>query len=132
MAKRLEIKPDWLHRLLLAWAKRAIKQGSGPLGYPSVCPMFSERVQAPQGSREPWDLTGDDLNEVALAIAELESKHRLAITRAYKPWTIPAISNEVAAYGVTDRTWTRWCHEAALQLGRKLERKTEAWMTVAA
>ena len=63
--------------------------------------------------------------EAVQAIAELTPKHRLAITRAYKVWTIPSMADAIAAYGVTDRTWGNWAHEAGRELARKLERQAK-------
>lgn len=122
MSKRLIIEPHWLHNLLMHWASASFRS-RGALSFPGVCPMFNERVQFKSQAREPFELTPDDYKDVALAVAELETKHRLAITRAYKPWTIDSISHELAAYGVTDRTWQNWCHAAAQELARKLERR---------
>lgn len=120
--KRLTIEPNWLHHLLMDWAFSSFPKGGG-LGYPSRCVYIGERIPQQATSREPWELTPKDRDEVALAVAELSLKHRLAITRAYKPWTIPAIEGDFAMFGVTDRTWRRWCHEAAIELARKLDRE---------
>lgn len=125
MSKRSFIEPRWLDCLLHAWAMRSISGQSSPLGYPSVSSMFKERVQFKQGSREPFELTADDFNDVSLAVAELSHKHRLAITRAYKPWTVASINAEMAAYQVSDRTWRRWVHEAASELAGKLSRRVD-------
>jgi hypothetical protein len=71
-------------------------------------------------SLEPWDLTTADHDELALCIAGLERKHCLAITRAYKPWTIPSIAHDLGMYHVTDRTWRTWAHAAGLELAEKM------------
>lgn len=122
MSKRLVIEPHWLHNLLMHWASASFRS-RGPLGYPQVSPMFTERVQFKAESREPFELTPDDYADVALAVSELQHKHRLAITRAYKPWTVESIARDMAMYGVTDRTWQNWCHAAATELARKLEKR---------
>lgn len=121
MSKRLVIEPHWLHVLLMDWAFSSFPKGGG-LGYPSKCTYLAERIPNQARSVEPWELTRKDRDEVALAIAELSDKHRLAITRAYKVWRIPSMADAIAAYGVTDRTWGNWAHEAGKELARKLER----------
>lgn len=123
MSKRLVIEPHWLHVLLMDWATSSFPKGGG-LGYPSRCVYIGERIPQQATSREPWDLTRGDRDEVALAVAELSPKHRLAITRAYKPWTIDATADQAAAYGVTNRTWANWAHEAGKELAQKLGRVT--------
>ncbi len=120
MSKRLVIEPHWLHVLLMDWAFSSFPKGGG-LGYPSKCTYLSERIPQQARSFEPWELTRQDRDEVALAIAELSPKHCLAITRAYKPWKLPGMAEALAAYGVTDRTWGNWAHEAGRELARKLE-----------
>jgi hypothetical protein len=125
MAKRSFIEPHWLDRLLHSWALHSIRSG-GPLGYPSVSPMFMGRVQIKKGSREPFELNQDDYNDVSIAVAELAHKHRLAITRAYKPWAAASINAEMAVYQVSDRTWRRWVHEAAAELAGKLSRRVDS------
>jgi hypothetical protein len=87
--------------------------------------MFMGRVPTRQGSREPFELTKDDYKDVSLAVADLQHKHRLAITRAYKPWAAASINAEMAAYQVSDRTWRRWVHEAAAELTAKLSRRVD-------
>lgn len=124
MSKRLVIEPHWMHNLLMHWSTVSFRN-KGALGYPTTCLMFKERVQFKAQQREPFELTQDDYDDVSLAVSELETKHRLAITRAYKPWQIEAISQDTAAYGVTDRTWQNWCHAAAIELARKLERRVD-------
>lgn len=119
MSKRLVIEPYALHVLLMDWAFSSFPKGGG-LGYPNKCVYLTERTQQQARSFEPWDLSRQDRDEVALAIAELSHKHRLAITRAYKPWKIPDIDRDMAAFGVSGRTWRRWCHEAAQELAPKL------------
>ena len=123
MSKRLVIEPHWLHVLLMDWAFASFPRGGG-LGYPSKCTYLAERIPNQTASVEPWALTRRDRDEVALAIAELSPKHRLAITRAYKVWTIQGMADQIAAYGVTDRTWGNWAHEAGKELARKLERQS--------
>lgn len=125
MSKRLVIEPNWLHNLLMDWAFSSFPKGGG-LGYPSKCTYLAERIPNQTASVEPWALTRRDRDEVALAIAELSPKHRLAITRAYKVWTIQGIADQIAAYGVTDRTWGNWAHEAGKELARKLEKVSHA------
>lgn len=130
MSKRLVIEPYWLHCLLMDWAFASFPKGGG-LGYPSKCTYLAERIPQQAASREPWQLSREDRDEVALAIAELTPKHRLAITRAYKVWTIPSMADAIAAYGVTDRTWGNWAHEAGRELARKLERQSKKVCTAA-
>lgn len=131
MSKRAFIEPHWLDRLLHSWALHSIKGSSSALGFPGVSSMFKERVQFKQGSKEPFQLTQDDYNDVSLAVSELSHKHRLAITRAYKPWTIKAIADEFVVYRVTDRTWRNWCHDAARELAGKLARRVDVLPEVA-
>lgn len=119
MSKRLVIEPHWLHVLLMDWAFSSFPKGGG-LGYPSKCTYLAERIPVQARSFEPWELTRSDRDEVALAISELSPKHTLAITRAYKPWKIPSMEDAIAAYGVSDRTWQRWVHEAVKELAPKL------------
>lgn len=119
MSKRLVIEPHALHVLLMDWAFSSFPKGGG-LGYPNKCAYLAERTQQQARSFEPWDLSRQDRDEVALAIAALSHKHRLAITRAYKPWTVASINHEMSAYCVSDRTWRRWCHEAAQELAPRL------------
>lgn len=130
MSKRLVIEPHWLHVLLMDWAFSSFPKGGG-LGYPSKCTYLSERIPQQARSFEPWELTRQDRDEVALAIAELSPKHCLAITRAYKPWKSPGMAEALAAYGVTDRTWGNWAHEAGRELARKLERQSKKVCTAA-
>ena len=125
MSKRLVIEPHWLHVLLMDWAFASFPRGGG-LGYPSKCTYLAERIPNQTASVEPWALTRRDRDEVALAIAELSPKHRLAITRAYKVWTIQGMADQIAAYGVTDRTWGNWAHGAGKELARKLEKVSHA------
>lgn len=127
MTKRAFIEPHWLDRLLQSWAMHSIRGSSGALGFPGVSSMFKERVQFKQGSKEPFELTPDDYNDVSLAVAELSHKHRIAITRAYKPWTVASINADMAAYQVSDRTWRRWTHEAAAELTPKLARRVDTY-----
>lgn len=121
MSKRLIIEPHWLHQLLMDWAFASFPK-SGGLGFPSQCAYLTERIQRQARSREPWELSREDRDEVALAIAELSLKHRLAITRAYKPWTIVSIAQDMEMFHVTDQTWRNWCRSAAIELSRKLDR----------
>lgn len=130
MAKRLIIEPYWLHVLLMDWAFSSFPKGGG-LGYPSKCTYLAERIPNQARSYEPWDLSRTDRDEVALAIAELSPKHSLAITQAYKPWKIPGMLDQLAAYGVTSRTWGNWAHEAGRELARKLEPRFEKMRVVA-
>lgn len=122
MSNRLVIEPYWLHVLLMDWAFSSFPRGGG-LGYPSKCTYLAERIPNKATSFEPWNLTRSDRDEVALAIANLSPKHTLAITRAYKPWKIQGMADAVAAYGVTDRTWGNWAHEAGKELARVLEQR---------
>lgn len=125
MSKRSFVEPHWLDRLLCSWAMHSIRGAASPLSFPRASPMFMERVQFKQGSKEPFELTQEDYDDVSLAVAELEHKHRLAITRAYKPWTVNEINAQMAAYEVSDRTWRRWVHDAAKELAAKLARRVD-------
>lgn len=125
MTKRAFVEPRWLDSLLCAWARYSIKGSSSALGFPPVSPMFMERVQFKPGSRDPFQLTVDDFRDVSMAVGELSMKHRLAITRAYKPWTIESIKQDLGAFQVSDRTWRNWCHEAAKELAGKLARRVD-------
>lgn len=124
MAKRLIIDPHWLHELLMDWAFSSFPK-TGGLGFPTQCAYLTERVQKQATSREPWSISRDERDQVALAIGELDMKHRLALTRAYKPWTIIAIAQDLEMFHVTDQTWRNWCRAAAQELETKLEHLTK-------
>jgi hypothetical protein len=120
MSKPFKVEPHRLHILLMHWSRRSSNLMSSPLGYPGTCPYLKERTAARTESLEPWDLTTADHDELALCIAGLDRRHCLAITRAYKPWTIQSIAHDLGMYHVTDRTWRTWAHAAALELAEKM------------
>ena len=64
-------------------------------------------------------------------IGRMTAKTSAERQRAYKVWTIPSMADAIAAYGVTDRTWGNWAHEAGRELARKLERQSKKVCTAA-
>lgn len=120
MARRAVVRPDWLDSMLWQWGLRALR-GAG-LGYPTVCPMLKEGIPQQARSFEPEGLCDQDFAQLEGAVAALEHKHQMAVIRAYRPWTAKTIEHEFAAYGVSDRSWQRWLHEAAEKIVVHMER----------
>lgn len=121
MTRRATVDPVWLDRLLVGWGMRAVREA---LGFPPISPMFKERIQQKAESYEPTGYCWQDYTDLETAIDGLDMKYRLVLTRCYKPWTAKAMEAELDSfYGVTDRTWRNWLHEAASILAAKLARK---------
>lgn len=122
MSKRATVEPRWLDAMLIAWGLAQVRQA---LGYPPVSPMFKERIQHRAESYEPTGYCRQDFSDLEAAIDSLDMKHRLVLTRCYKPWTAKAMEAELEAfYDVGERTWRRWLHEAAAILKTKMLRSS--------
>lgn len=119
MAKRSTVEPLWLDDMLVIWGMRSVRD---KLGYPAISPMFRERVGRPARSYEPTGYCGADFDQLQAAIDSLMPKHKLVIMRCFKPWSRMAVEVELRQYGVTERTWVNWLHEAAGLLAAHMDR----------
>lgn len=127
MSRPMRIEPSWLDALLKRWAANDLRRSSGPLGYPSVCIMFHERVQLDRfESREPWAISGRDYADLQRAIDGLETHHNLAIVRHYKPWLQRDLEALFGVYTYTDRHWRNLVHRAVTELAKALAEKPTA------
>jgi len=123
MSRRTLVQPRWLDCLLWNWAIRSLKVESGSIGYYTINPMLKEGIPTQATSYEPTGFNADDFEATTKAIDALPDNFRLVILRAYKPWAARAMEAELDVYGVSERTWQRWTHEAAVILERALMRK---------
>lgn len=119
MSKAATVKPDWLHDLLCAWARWHLNRES--LGFPRVSPMFMERLGVSAQPMLPTGYSGQDYQHVEDAVEALPMKYKLAITRAYRPWTITLIDAEFP--GNSPVTWHRWLTDAAAAVASDLDRR---------
>lgn len=117
------VSPRWLDVMLWQWGLWSLRRASGALGYPTVCPMLKEGIPSRAEAFEPTGYSGEDYRQLEAAIAGLDQKHQLAIVRAYRPWKIAAIAEELIAKDVSDRTWQRWVHEAAALVAEQMGRQ---------
>jgi len=125
MSKRLVIEPYWLHCLLMDWAFASFPKGGG-LGYPSKCTYLAERIPQQAASREPWEVTTAEKEDVAKEIEKLEDRHKHAITRAYKPWCVPSIDEMYPGICGSAKVWARLAREAAQILAVRVEERRNA------
>lgn len=120
MSRRATVEPAWLDAMLRAWGLHRVREA---LGFPSISPMFRERIPSQARSYEPTGYCRQDFTDLEEAIDSLDMKYRLVLTRCYKPWTATAMETELRAFfPVTERTWRNWLHEAATQLTAKMLR----------
>jgi hypothetical protein len=124
MAKRAQVQPDWLDDLLLKWGRNLDSRSS----FPTICPMFRERVGQVARSYEPTGYCEADYRQLEKAIERLEKRHLYVLKMYYKPWTLKEMRGcLVVEYGlVTERTWRNWLHEAAACLVADMERQKQA------
>lgn len=121
MSRRATVNPDWLDRLLVRWGLRSLDDDGG--GWPSVCPMLRDGIPTGRaGSADPFNFGSEDFEALERAIQALPEPQRLAITRAYKPWTAPSIDALMPA--LTD-TWLKRLKAAALTLAAAMARPDE-------
>jgi hypothetical protein len=110
MARRSTVEPRWLDDMLVIWGMRSVRD---KLGFPAICPMFRERVGQPARSYEPTGYCGSDFDQLQAAIDALMPRHKMVIARCFKPWTRLIMEEELQKFGVSERTWVNWLHEAA-------------------
>lgn len=121
MSKRATVNPSWLDRMLVGWGLRSLHtHGSG---WPKVSPMLRDGIPTGRPPSEPFEMGGEDYRALDAAIEALPMVQRVAITRAYKPWTAPGID---ALGFVPTSTWCDRLHTAALTLKTAMQRKTLA------
>lgn len=125
MAKRATVQPIWLDRMLVQWGIRSLKLEISGLGYPRVCPMLSEGIPTQARSHEPTGYSELDFQQLEAAIAKLDRKYALVLSRAYKPWYAEAAAIELRAYEVTERTWYNWLQDAAGMIAVSMARAKE-------
>jgi hypothetical protein len=125
MAKRSTVQPVWLDRMLVQWGIRSLKIEISGLGYPRKCPMLAEGIPTQARSYEPTGYSELDFQQLDTAIAKLDRKYLLVVSRAYKPWYAESAAIELAPYGVTERTWYNWLQDAARMIETSMARDKE-------
>lgn len=119
MSKRSTVEPRWLDDMLVIWGYRTVRD---KLGFPSISPMFRERMGTAARSYEPTGYCGQDFDQLQTAIDALMPRHKLVVVRCFKPWARQAVEEELQKFGVTERTWVNWLHEAAALIAADMDR----------
>jgi hypothetical protein len=118
MSKRATVQPPWLDRLLIGWGLRSLHQHGK--GWYSISPSLKSGIPSGKPPGELFELGGEDYAELDAAIRALPDVQKLAITRAYKPWTAADI--DARAFAPTS-TWCDRLKAAALQLAVAMQRE---------
>ena len=119
MSRRSTVEPRWLDDMLVIWGLRSVRD---KLGFPPISPMFKERVGRPARSYEPTGYCGSDFDQLQAAIDALMPRHKLVIVRCFKPWARDAVEVELRQFGVSERTWVNWLHEAAALVSADMDK----------
>jgi hypothetical protein len=117
MSRRATVEPAWLDAMLVAWGRASLFR----TGWYGINPMLKDGIPTKAESFEPIGLTHLDYRDLEKAIDGLGEKHKMAVIRAYKPWTARAMELEAAVYGANDRVWRHWLDEAAGLLLRAMD-----------
>jgi hypothetical protein len=117
MPRRSTVKPDWLDRMLIGWGCKSLHtQGRG---WYSINPMLKDGIPTGRAPSEPYELGAEDFRELDRCIEALSDLHKLAITRAYKPWSARAIDEQ---FPCGSSTWSERLKAAASILELKMRR----------
>lgn len=122
MAKRATVNPRWLDELLSIWGRTSDKH----TGWYGVNPMLKSGIPMPAVSQEPTGYCAMDFRQLESAIESLELRHKLVLVRCYKPWTARAVEDELKGYGMPQRVWVDWLHEAASLIESHMSRALDA------
>ena len=112
------MQPPWLDRLLIGWGLRSLHTSGS--GWYSVNPMLKDGIATGRAPGELFELGGEDYAALERAIMDLPEPQKVAITRAYTPWTAASID---ALCGVSTSTWCRRLEAAAVTLALAMQRK---------
>lgn len=91
-----QLNPAWLVGLLNRWAVRSLKAADKGLGYYTINPMLKSGIPGRVRSYEPTGYSGEDYQEIDIAIGELGLMRRMAVFRYFKPWAKNAIDQEIS------------------------------------
>jgi hypothetical protein len=117
MARQPSLGPSWLVGLLSDWARRELGQMTRGLGYYTSNPMLRDGIPVRATSYEPTGYSDVDVEQVTLAVDELETMQKMSVMRYFKPWTRNAINNEIA---LPEIMWKHLLDAAMAILDRKL------------
>lgn len=118
MSRRATVQPPWLDRLLVGWGLRSLHTNGS--GWYSINPMLKDGIATGRAPGELFELGGEDYAALDRAIMELPEVQKVAVTRAYKPWTASSID---ALCVVDTSTWCRRLQAAAENLTVAMQRK---------
>lgn len=117
MSKRATVKPDWLDRMLIGWGLKSLHTAGR--GWYSINPMLKDGIPTGRAPSEPYEIGADDYRELDAAIELLTPMQKLAITRAYKPWSARAIDD---AHPANASTWCERLKVAAAHIEVRMRR----------
>lgn len=118
MSRRATVKPDWLDRMLISWGLKSLHtQGSG---WYSVNPMLKDGIPSGKAPSGPYEYGAEDFRELEACIDLLTPAQKLAVTRAYKPWSAAAIDD---LHPASVSTWCERLKAAARVIEAKMRRE---------